>query len=134
MFHIEIKEKCGWIIGGPKGMLPLPSEIIGGGGLGPCPPPPPPLFLRLCILRMFTSDGSACSPRCIQSDCAASLFCTRPQLILPYSLIIHPSMRLSSQHPRYLKLFFFLSSLSHDKAFNHSLNWAKLASFSLFTP
>ena len=34
LFHIEIEEKCGWIIGGPKGMLapPPPSQIIGGPG------------------------------------------------------------------------------------------------------
>ena len=35
----------GGLLGGPKGMLPPPSQIIGGPG-----PPWPPLFLRLCPL------------------------------------------------------------------------------------
>ena len=40
LFHIEIKGKGGWIIGGPKGIPP--SQIIGGGGWPhPVPPPPP---------------------------------------------------------------------------------------------
>ena len=38
LFHIEIEGKCGWIIGGPKGML-APLEIF--GGLSPPPPLPP---------------------------------------------------------------------------------------------
>ena len=42
LFHIEIEGKGGWIIGGPKGMLAPPSQIIGGGGEAS------PLFLRLC--------------------------------------------------------------------------------------
>ena len=43
LFHIEIKGKCGWIIGGAKGYVGPPSQIIGGGGAGsPCPPHPPP--------------------------------------------------------------------------------------------
>ena len=35
LFHLEIEGTCGWIIrggGGAKGMLPSPSQIIGGGG------------------------------------------------------------------------------------------------------
>ena len=32
LFHIEIEGKGGWIIGGPKGMLAPPSQIIGGPG------------------------------------------------------------------------------------------------------
>ena len=32
------------LLGGPKGMLPPPSQIIRGPG-----PPAPPLFLRLCV-------------------------------------------------------------------------------------
>ena len=48
LFHIEIEGKCGWIIGGPKGMLPSSQIIGGGGGAGPAAPPPLPLFLRLC--------------------------------------------------------------------------------------
>ena len=48
LFHIEIEGKCGWIIGGggPKGMLPPPSQII-GGGLAPLPPPPVPTPMKL---------------------------------------------------------------------------------------
>ena len=38
LFHIEIEGKCGWIIGGPKGML-APSQIIEGGGGAPAPTP-----------------------------------------------------------------------------------------------
>ena len=37
LFHIEIEGKGGWIIGGPKGMLPPLSNYW-----PPCPPPPPP--------------------------------------------------------------------------------------------
>ena len=43
-FHIEIEGKCGWIIGGPKGMLAPPLKLLGGGAW---PPPQAPLFLRL---------------------------------------------------------------------------------------
>ena len=45
LFHIEIEGKGGWIIGGPKDMLPPPLSNYWGA----CPPPPlpPPLFLRL---------------------------------------------------------------------------------------
>ena len=51
LFHIEIEGKCGWIIGGPKGMLsPPPSQIIGGGAW-------PPLFLCLCN---FEVDNFIC--------------------------------------------------------------------------
>ena len=39
LFHIEIEGKGGWIIGGAKGMLAPPSQIIGGGGAGPPWPP-----------------------------------------------------------------------------------------------
>ena len=39
LFHIEIVGKCGWIIGGAKGVCL----------------PPPPLFLRLCITMITTS-------------------------------------------------------------------------------
>ena len=33
LFHIEIEGKGGWIIGvgGPKGMLPPPLKLLGGG-------------------------------------------------------------------------------------------------------
>ena len=34
LFHIEIEEKCGWMIGGPKGMLAPLSNYWGGGGGG----------------------------------------------------------------------------------------------------
>ena len=44
LFHIEIEGKCGWIIGGPKGMMAPPPLKIKGGGAGPMPP----FFLRLC--------------------------------------------------------------------------------------
>ena len=40
LFHIEIEGKCGWNIGGPKGMLAL--KLLGGGGAWPPLPPPPP--------------------------------------------------------------------------------------------
>ena len=32
LFHIEIEGKGGWIIGGAKGYVGPPSQIIGGGG------------------------------------------------------------------------------------------------------
>ena len=41
-FHIEIEGKGGWIIGGAKGYVGPPSQIIGGGGPAPPPPAPPP--------------------------------------------------------------------------------------------
>ena len=40
----------GWIIGGAKGYVGPPSQIIGGGGPGP---PWPPLFLRLCVMILY---------------------------------------------------------------------------------
>ena len=43
LFHIEIEDKCGWIIGGGQRvccMLAPPSHNI-GGGVPPAPPPPP---------------------------------------------------------------------------------------------
>ena len=44
MFHIEIEEKCGWIIGGgggggSMGMLAPPLKLLGGGA-GPSLPTP----------------------------------------------------------------------------------------------
>ena len=43
LFHVEIKGKGGWIIGGAKGYVGPPLKLFGGG-----PGPPwPPLFLRL---------------------------------------------------------------------------------------
>ena len=46
LFHIEIKGKGGWIIGGAKGYVgPPPLKLLGGGAW---PPLAPPLFLRLC--------------------------------------------------------------------------------------
>ena len=48
LFHIEIEEKCGWIIGGGgggKGYVGFPSQIIGGRGLAlPVPPHPTPML------------------------------------------------------------------------------------------
>ena len=44
---IVLPVQVGGLLGGPKGMLAPPSEIIGGGAWPP-PCPPPPLFLRLC--------------------------------------------------------------------------------------
>ena len=44
LYHIKIEGECGWIIWGPKGMLPPLSNYW---VLGACPPPP--FFLRLCI-------------------------------------------------------------------------------------
>ena len=46
LFHIEIEEKCGWIIGGGGGQRVCwpPSQIIGGRGLALLDPP---LFVRL---------------------------------------------------------------------------------------
>ena len=41
-FHIAIEGKCGWIIGGPKGMLAPLSNYWGGGGGGGAGPPAPP--------------------------------------------------------------------------------------------
>ena len=38
LFHIEIEGKCGWMIGGPKGMLAPPRKLL--GAWSPCPPPP----------------------------------------------------------------------------------------------
>ena len=37
-FHIEIEGKCGWIIGGPKGVLTPPLKLL--GAWPPCPLPP----------------------------------------------------------------------------------------------
>ena len=38
LFHIEIEEKCGWIIGGAKGYVGPPLKLL--GGLAPPPGPP----------------------------------------------------------------------------------------------
>ena len=38
LFHIEIEGKCGWIIGGAKGYVGPPFQIIGGGLAPPGPP------------------------------------------------------------------------------------------------
>ena len=51
LFHIEIEGKCGWIIGGLKGMLPPPLKLLGGLVPWHPYPPPKPLFLRLCVLK-----------------------------------------------------------------------------------
>ena len=40
---IVLPVQMGGLLGGPKGMLAPPSQIIGGGGAGPPPPLPPPL-------------------------------------------------------------------------------------------
>ena len=50
----------------------------------------------------------------------------RPQLFLLYSLIIHSSMNLFSQHSRQFILS-FSKSLRHEKLFFHSFNMAKPA-------
>ena len=42
LFHIELEGKCGWIIGGPKGML-APLSNYWGACPPPTPAPPPPL-------------------------------------------------------------------------------------------
>ena len=49
LFHIEIEEKGGWIIGWAKGYVaPLPLKLL--GAWPPLSPlPPPPLFLRLWV-------------------------------------------------------------------------------------
>ena len=45
LFHIEIKGKCGWIIGVcAKGMLPLPLSNYWGASPPAPPTPPPPSF------------------------------------------------------------------------------------------
>ena len=46
LFHIDIEGKCGWIIGGPKGML-APSKITGRPGPPDLPLPTP---MCMCIL------------------------------------------------------------------------------------
>ena len=49
-------------------------------------------------------------------------------IILLYSLIIHSSMNLFSQHSRQFILS-FSKSLRHEKLFFHSFNMAKPATF-----
>ena len=49
----------GGLLGGPKGMLPPPSQIIGRGGGRTCPTPHP-LFLRLCIRRVIPYFDTTC--------------------------------------------------------------------------
>ena len=49
LFHIEIEGKGGWIIGGPKGMLPPLSNYW-----PPCPPPPPPPPLPTPMTYLLT--------------------------------------------------------------------------------
>ena len=41
LFHIEIKRKDRWIIGGQRVCCP-PLKLLGGGAGPPAPPPPPP--------------------------------------------------------------------------------------------
>ena len=54
LFHIEIEGKCGWIIGGAKGMLPPPSNYW--GAWPSLPPPPSPayayVFIHLPLLHL----------------------------------------------------------------------------------
>ena len=40
-FTSKLKEKVGGLLGGPKGMLAPPSQIIGGGAWPPLAPPLP---------------------------------------------------------------------------------------------
>ena len=47
LFHIEIERKCGWIIGGPKGMLAPLSNYWWGAVPPPLPPPPLPTPIYL---------------------------------------------------------------------------------------
>ena len=50
LFHIEIEGKGEWIIGGAKGYVGPPSQIIGG----PAPPPPlaPPLPTPMKLMQL----------------------------------------------------------------------------------
>ena len=56
-FHIELEQKCGWIIGGGggggKGYVGPPSQIIGEGL--PPPPPPPPSYAYANDFLQFLS-------------------------------------------------------------------------------
>ena len=52
MFHIEIEEKGGWIIGGAKGYVGPPSKIIGGAW----PPLAPPLPTPMKIVKEIRSS------------------------------------------------------------------------------
>ena len=45
LFHIEIEGKCGWIIGGAKGYVGPPSQIIGGAWPPLAPPLPTPMYM-----------------------------------------------------------------------------------------
>ena len=54
LFHIDVEEKCGWIIGGGGGRQRVcwpPPKLLGGG----CPLPPPsyekPVYIILDIVR-----------------------------------------------------------------------------------
>ena len=73
LFHIEIEGKCGWIIGGVKGYVGTPSQIIWGPAPPaplPCPPPCPPppssynyanytLLYQQIVLQLSTVLSSA---------------------------------------------------------------------------
>ena len=44
---IVLPVQMGGLLGGPKGMLAPPSQIIGGGAWPPCPPLPTPMLLNV---------------------------------------------------------------------------------------
>ena len=52
LFHIEIEGKCGWIIGGPKGMLAPPLKLLGGAWPPLAPPLPTPMILSLHLVSI----------------------------------------------------------------------------------
>ena len=58
LFHIEIEGKCGWIIGGAKGYVGPPSQIIGGAWPPLAPPLPTPMSLVKNYQEIQLSVGS----------------------------------------------------------------------------
>ena len=54
LFHIEIEGKGGWIIGGAKGYVGPPSQIIGGAWPPLAPPLPTPMLLQAVSSEFFT--------------------------------------------------------------------------------
>ena len=75
LFHIEIEGKCGWIIGGPKGMLaPPPLKLLGGAA--PPPPPVPPTSSYAYGMSLANKSPLIASCICKLPDC----FCIDKEL------------------------------------------------------
>ena len=71
---IVLPVQVGGLLGGPKGMLAPPSQIIGGPG-PPCPPPP--LFLIKASEALYWFHGCSVNVSCIIEEYDGGNACLR---------------------------------------------------------